>query len=143
MRIVWIVAILGWLTLATRTYADTVYLTDGRTVWGTEVHVQGDTVIVERADGALRIPKSQVIRFERPQMSIPPFYLSPGTEVSARPVDNPGAAPDRPPAGVSASREAPRAAEQSPPVAEEAPPQPPPVAPPPPPKLIGPFSPRY
>jgi hypothetical protein len=142
MRILWIVAILGWLTLATRTYADTVYLTDGRTVWGTEVRVQGDAVIVERADGALRIPKSEVTRLERAQMSIPPFYFAPGTEDSARPVDSPGAAPDRPPAGVSASQEAPRVAEQTPPMAE-APPEPPPVAPPPPPKLSGPWSPRY
>lgn len=142
MRIVWIVAILGWLALATIAHADTVYLADGRTVWGSEVRVQGDTVIVERADGTLRIPMNEVTRLERAQMSIPQFYFAPGTEDLARAADSARAASDRPPAAVSASPEAPRVAEQPPPMAE-APPEPPPVAPPPPPKLSGPFSPRY
>ena len=143
MRSLWIVAIFGWLALATIAYADTVYLADGRTVWGSEVRVQDDTVIVERADGTLRIPKSEVTRLERAQMSIPAFYFAPGTEDLARAYDSARAASDRPPAAVVAPPEAPRVAEQ-PPAAAEAPPEPPPVvAPPPRPTLSGPFSPRY
>jgi hypothetical protein len=74
MRILWAAAIVGWLFLAAEAHADTVYLKDGQTVWGSEITEQGDTVIVSRPAGPLRIPRSDVARIERIQLSIPQFY---------------------------------------------------------------------
>jgi hypothetical protein len=96
MRILWAAAIVGWLLLAAVAHADTVYLKDGQTVWGSEISEQGETVIVSRPTGPLRIPKSDVIRIERTQLSIPQFY-SPSVAESAPPAGGGDAAPDRRP----------------------------------------------
>ena len=63
----WIAAVLMVLSLAPEASADTVYLRDGQTVWGFEVVEQGGAVLVVRADGDLRIPKTDVARIERAQ----------------------------------------------------------------------------
>ena len=133
----WIAAVLTGLSLAPEASADTVYLRDGQTVWGVEVVEQGGAVIVERADGELRIPKTDVARVERAQMSIPPFYVQPGTEYPTPPVATTQKPTDEP-ATSSNGREA--ASE----VLATGPPPPPPIASaPPPPALSGPWSPRY
>jgi hypothetical protein len=103
MRILWAAAIVGWLLLAAEAHADTLYLKDGQTVWGSEITEQGDTVIVSRPAGTLRIPRSDVIRIERTQLSIPQFYPSSVGESS--PPAGGGATPDRSPssAGIPGS----------------------------------------
>ena len=95
MRILWAAAIVGWLLLAVEAHADTLYLKDGQTVWGTEITEQGDTVIVSRPAGPLRIPRSDVTRIERTQLSIPQFY-SPSAGESGPPA----AAADRMPSSA-------------------------------------------
>jgi hypothetical protein len=133
----WIAVVLTGLSLVPEASADTVYLMDGQTVWGSEVVEQGGAVIVERAEGELRIPKTDVARIERAQMSIPPFYAAPGTEYPPSPM-----ATAQKPAGESAiSSSAPEAAPEN--LTAEPPPPPPIASPPPPPTLSGPWSPRY
>jgi hypothetical protein len=133
----WITAILTVLSLAPEASADTVYLKDGQTVWGSEVVEQAGAVIIERADGEIRIPKNNVARIERARMSIPPFYAQPGTEHPA-----PQVATAQEPADKLATSSKGREAASEVLVAE--PPPPPPIAlPPSPPTLSGPWSPRY
>lgn len=135
MRTVWmVVAALAWIVLAADARADTVYLTDGDSVWGMEVHEEDDTVVVVRPDGDLRIPKSEVSRIERVQSTIPPSYAPPSAEpapeppaeagVPAPPAAPGGEAPPAPPAG---------GASPVPPPPARAPIQLPPPPPPPPP----------
>ena len=133
----WIAAFLTGLSLAPAASADTVHLRDGQTVWGFEVVEQGGAVLVVRADGDLRIPKTDVATIERAQMSIPPFYAQPGTEYPTPPV-----ATAQKPAGESATSSNGREAASEAP-ATEPPPSPPIVSPLPPPTLSGPWSPRY
>ena len=99
MRILWAAAIMGWLLLAAEAHADTVYLKDGQTVWGSEITEQGDTVIVSRPAGPLRIPRSDVTRIERTQLSIPQFYSPPAGE-SGPPAGGGDAAADRMPSSA-------------------------------------------
>jgi len=133
----WIAAFLTGLSLAPAASADTVHLRDGQTVWGFEVVEQGGVVIVERADGDLRIPKTDVARIERAQMSIPPFYVQPGPEYPTPPV-----ATAQEPAGESATSSKGREAASK--VLAAEPPPPAPIAlPPAPSTLSGPWSPRY
>jgi hypothetical protein len=99
MRILWAAAIVGWLLLAAEAHADTVYLKDGQTVWGSEVTEEGGTVIVSRPGGSLRIPRSDVTRIERTQLSIPQFY-SPAAGEAGPPAGGGGAADDRRPSSV-------------------------------------------
>jgi hypothetical protein len=103
MRILWAAAIVGWLLLAAEAHADTVYLKDGQTVWGSEITEQGDTVIVSQPTGPLRIPRSDVTRIERTQLSIPQFY-SPSAGESGPSAGRAGdAAPDRPAAAAASA----------------------------------------
>ena len=132
-----IAAVLTVLSLAPEASADTVYLRDGQTVWGLEVVEQGGAVLVERADGELRIPKIDVATIERAQMSIPPFYAQPGTEYPT-----PAPATAQKPAGESATSSNGREAASEAP-ATKPPPSPPIVSPLPPPTLSGPWSSRY
>ena len=99
MRILWAAAIVGWLLLAAAAHADTVYLKDGQTVWGSEITEQGDTVIVSQPTGPLRIPRSDVTRIERTQLSIPQFY-SPSAGESGPPAGGGDAAADRRPSSA-------------------------------------------
>jgi len=99
MRILWAAAIVGWLLLAAEAHADTVYLKDGQTFWGSEITEQGDTVIVSRPAGPLRIPRSDVTRIERTQLSIPQFYSLPAGE-SGPPAGGGDAAADRRPSSA-------------------------------------------
>jgi hypothetical protein len=80
MRKAWVVvlAVVG-VVLATNARADTVFLTDGQTIWGKEVLEEGDSVVIVRPGGDIRIPRSQVSRIERMQSTLPPFYAPPGT----------------------------------------------------------------
>ena len=119
MRILWAAAIVGWLFLAAEAHADTLYLKDGQTVWGSEITEQGGTVIVSRPTGPLRIPRSDVIRIERTQLSIPQFY-SPSAGESGPPAGGGDAAPDRSPSsartpGAAQGAAAPGASPGSPP----------------------------
>ena len=102
MRILWAAAIVGWLLLATEAHADTVYLKDGQTVWGTEITEQDDTVIVSRPSGPLRIPRRDVARIERPKLSFPQFY-APSTGESGPSAGRAGDTPPDRPAAAAAS----------------------------------------
>jgi len=94
MRMAWTVAVAALLVLAVEAHADTVYLKNGQTVWGTEVLEEGDTVFVVRPGEKLRFPKGDVSRIERSRASIPRYYepptggMAPGGETagSTRPV---------------------------------------------------------
>jgi hypothetical protein len=77
MRMVWTVAVAALLLLAVEAHADTVYLKNGQTVWGTEVLEEGDTVFVVRPGEKLRFPKGDVSRIERSRASIPRYYEPP------------------------------------------------------------------
>jgi len=141
MRILWAAAIVGWLFLAAEAHADTLYLKDGQTVWGSEITEQGDTVIVLRPAGTLRIPRSDVIRIERTQLSIPQFYPSSVGE-SSPPAGGEGAAPDRSPSSAGAPGSGQGAAATGPPPGSTPPGQTggptPTVLPPPPPRGLSP-----
>jgi hypothetical protein len=94
MRRIWmvVVALTGGV-LVTDARADTVYLTNGQSIWGREAYEEGDSVVIERPGGDLRIPKSQVDRIERTQSTLPPFYSSPQTAPAGAP------SPPPPPGG--------------------------------------------
>ena len=149
MRILWTAIIAGWLFLAAEAHADTIYLKDGQSYWGSEVTEQDDTVIVVRPGGALRFPKSDVIRIDRAQISIPRFYSPPGAGDSGVPTAGAGPAADRPaPPATAAQERAPASGQQ--PTSTGAPSEPPPIAPPPgpaptvlpPPPPRGPYAPK-
>jgi hypothetical protein len=131
MRRLWLaVAALAWLGMAVEAHADTVYLKDGRRVWGKETYEEGDTIVVVRPGGDLRFPKSDVGRIETMRSTLPPFYSTPTGESAApgAPATGPAGAPGAPaaPGGAPAPGTAPTAL-------------PPPPAPPPP----GAMTPRY
>jgi hypothetical protein len=96
MRYLWPVIIVAWLVLAVEAHADTVYLKDGQSYWGSEIVEVGDTVVVKRPGGALRFSKNEVLRIERAQISIPRFYAPPGGGESVQPTAGPTHAPERP-----------------------------------------------
>lgn len=78
MRRIWMVVVaLAWVVLATDARADTVYLTNGQSIWGRDAYEEGDFVVIVRPGGDLRVPKSQVSRIERTHSTLPPFYTSP------------------------------------------------------------------
>ena len=80
MRMLWVAAgvLMACLT-ATPARADTVFLRDGQSVWGSEVYEEGDSVVVVRPGGELRFPKGEVSRIESVRTSLPPFYTPPGS----------------------------------------------------------------
>jgi hypothetical protein len=114
MRRIWvIVAALAWVVLPTDARADTVYLTNGQSIWGRETFEEGDVIVIVRPSGNLRIPKSQVSRIERLRTTLPPFYSPPAEsaptgEMPTRGIGpgggpgTPGAPGAPPPVGVSA-----------------------------------------
>lgn len=100
MKWIWLAVVaLAGIAPAAQARADTVYLTDGQSIWGTEAYQEGDSVVIVRPDGELRVPKSRVSRIEQTRSSLLPFY-SPPTEAPAAP---PGGAkteqPSPPPSG--------------------------------------------
>lgn len=156
MRRIWVVLVaLAWVVLATDARADTVYLTNGQSIWGREAYEEGDVVVIVRPGGDLRIPKSQVNRIERTQSTLPPFYTPPAaTEPAGEPSPRaiaPGGAPGGPgipgtPAltGVPAPPGAPGGVPSPPPAPGGSPPATPPsgggttqLPPPPPPPAPG------
>ena len=80
MRMLWVAAgvLMACLT-ATPARADTVFLRDGQSVWGSEVYEEGDSVVVVRPGGELRFPKGEVTGIEGVRTSLPPFYSPPGS----------------------------------------------------------------
>ncbi len=82
MRTVWAAAGLALVVLVAEAHADTLYLKDGQTVWGTEVVEQGDTVIVLRPGETLRFPGRDVSRIERSRLSIPRYFEPPTSGVA-------------------------------------------------------------
>jgi hypothetical protein len=125
MRIFWTAVALMALLIAGEARADTVYLKDGDTFWGTEVLEVGDVVTVVRPGGNRDIPKQDVVKIERSQVSIPRFYSPPGGAPAAPPADSMA-----PPAPAQAA-EAPAAAPPPGfgPASGGAPPPPPPPPP--------------
>jgi hypothetical protein len=145
MRRIWVVVVaLAWVVLATDARADTVYLTNGESIWGREAYEEGDWVVIVRPGGDLRIPRSQVSRIERIHSTLPPFYSPPQTapagEASTRAI-GPAGAPGTPGTpGTPAQAGVP--APPGPPGGELAPPPPPggtptQLPPPPPPPSPG------
>jgi hypothetical protein len=94
MRRIWVVAVvvLAWVGIAASARADTVYLKDGRSVWGTDSYEEGDSVVVVRPGGEVKIPKGDVSRIERSRSSLLPHYQVPGS-VPAPSGEGPGGAP--------------------------------------------------
>ena len=74
------VVALGWGVMAADARADTVYLKDGRSLWGTDTYEEEDTLVLVRPEGEMKIPKAQVNRIERTRSSLIPYYQVPGTE---------------------------------------------------------------
>ncbi len=73
--------------------ADTVYLKNGDTVWGSEVTETDAIVLVYRAGEKLELRKVDVDRIERARLSIPRYYAAPeggGFTASAPAMGAPG-----------------------------------------------------
>jgi hypothetical protein len=141
MRIVWSVAVAALVAFATHAHADTLYLKDGRTVWGPEIDEEGDHVVVRRSGQTLRFPKAEVIRIERARVSVPRYVDPPadaapvaqegvdrapsatGTGAPALHVPPPGPAPGAaaPPQAAPAGQPAPTRIPAPPPPAMSAP----------------------
>lgn len=127
MRWIWAGAAILGLMLATAAHADTIYLKSGEAIWGREVYIEGDWVVLVRPTGPERFQKDQVLRIEPAQISFPRFYDPPKT--AAEPAVTGPAGPGAP-AGQAPSPEAREAPQQERP---SAPPGPPTELPPPPP----------
>jgi hypothetical protein len=133
MRWVWAGAVVLSLAIVGAAHADTIYLKDGRVIWGKDVVEEGDQVILIRPDGSLTFSRSQVDRVERVKNSLPRFYSVPPPEApSAAPPAGPAPAPpgSAPPPGGAPGTPAPASggggAAPSP---TELPPVPPPPSP--------------
>jgi hypothetical protein len=76
-RVLGLAVVLVGLAFAASAQADTVYLRDGRSFWGSDI-VEGETsVVVIRPGEELRFPKAAVQRIERLRTTLPPFYSPP------------------------------------------------------------------
>ncbi len=97
MRGIWVTAVvaLAWVIMVADARADTVFLKDGRSLWGTDTYEEGDTVVLVRPDGEMRIPKADVNKIERTRSSLIPYYQVPGT-APAPTGEGPGGAPGSP-----------------------------------------------
>ena len=97
MRRIWVAAVvaLAWVVMAAGARADTVFLKNGQKIWGTDTYEEGDSVIVVRPGGEVKIPKGEVSRIERARSSLIPYYSVPGT-VPAPSGEGPGGAPGAP-----------------------------------------------
>jgi len=82
MRTVWAIAITAMVVVAAEAHADTVYLKDGQSIWGTEIVEEGDALVIVRPGETLRIPKGDADRVERTRVSIPRYYEAPTAPVS-------------------------------------------------------------
>jgi hypothetical protein len=122
MRIFWTAVALLTLLIADGARADTVYLQDGDTIWGTEVLEVGDVVTVVRPGGNRDVPKREVVKIERTQISIPRFYSPPAGTTAAPQTDSMGSPPPAQAAGAPAAAPPPGIG----PVPGGAPPPPPP-----------------
>jgi len=135
MRRIWvIVAALAWVVLSTDARADTVYLTNGESIWGSEVFEEGDVIVIVRPSGIIRTLKSQVNRIERLRSTLPPFYSPPAEtaptgEMPTRGI-GPGGGPGTP--GAPGAPPPPGGSAPAPPserAATQLPPPPPPPTP--------------
>lgn len=131
MRWIWAGAAILGLMLATAAHADTIYLKSGEAIWGREVYIEGDWVILVRPTGPERFRKDQVSRIEPARISLPRFYDPPkaAPEPAAPGPAGPGA-----PAGQVLSPEAREASQRDrpsgpPEAVTELPPPPPPPSP--------------
>lgn len=94
--------------------ADTVYLRNGQSIWGSEVLEDGADVVIVRPSGTTRVPKVQVDRVQRVKSSLPPHYLVPA-EPAPSPAAPAVAAPNAPAsAPASPSPAAPETTEPAP-----------------------------
>ncbi len=100
MRRGWVAALaLACVVIATEARADTVYLKDGRSFWGTETYEEGDVVVVVRPGGNLSFPKAQVNRIERLRSTLPPYYSPPSPSAPGQ-AGTPGVLPPPGPAAT-------------------------------------------
>jgi hypothetical protein len=78
---IWVAAVVALVgvVMAAEARADTVYLKDGRSLWGTDSYEEGDTLVLLRPGGEVRIPKADVNKIERTRSSLIPYYQVPGT----------------------------------------------------------------
>ena len=125
-------AFLLWIALAATAGADTVYLRNGETVWGSSIYEEGNEVVVERPSGKVRIPKADVMRVDGLKSSLPPFYSPPSAGGTSGGPESPGPlgaplAPGTP--GAPAAPASPTAAGPAPAASAPAPAPPPPGAP--------------
>ncbi len=74
----WSVTGLVCLIFAATARADTVYLKNGDTVWGSEVTEVEELVLVFRAGEKVELRKADVERIERTRLSIPRYYAPDG-----------------------------------------------------------------
>ncbi len=83
MRTILLIAgMLGVLLAATPSNADTVFLKNGEDIWGKDVFEEGNSVVIVRPGGDIRVPKGEVSRIERVRTSLPPFYAPPGASAA-------------------------------------------------------------
>ena len=91
---VWgLAVVLVGLAFAASAHADTVYLRDGQSYWGSDVYEVGNAVIVVRPGGDLKFPRANVQRIERLRSTLPPFYAPPEPALAPGQAGAPGAAP--------------------------------------------------
>jgi hypothetical protein len=112
MRTILLIAgMLGVLLAATTSNADTVFLKNGEDIWGKDVVEEGDSVVIVRPGGDIRVPKAEVSRIERVRTTLPPFYAPPGPYTAPGPAGSPippaaaggpSAPPSPPPAAAPA-----------------------------------------
>jgi len=115
MRTVWTAAVVLWLLFAVEARADTLYLRNGESIWGTDVVEQGDSVILIRPGETLRFSRQEVSRIERARISIPRFYEPPSSQApsATRAGSPPGAT--LPPASPGVAPPSPQATDVPPP----------------------------
>lgn len=103
MQKVWVAAgSLAVILLATEVEADTIVLKNGQNVWGTEAYEEGDSVIVVRPGGSVKIPKADVSRIDRARSSLPPYYIPPSAQTGPSGAGAPPGAPGVPGAAPAA-----------------------------------------
>jgi hypothetical protein len=118
-KVLGLTVVLVGLALAASAQADTVYLRNGQSFWGTDILEVGNSVIVVRPGGELRFPKAEVLRIERLRTTLPQFYGAPETPPPAAPGQagapaGPGAAGAAPEAPVAGPEAAPAQGDTSP-----------------------------
>jgi hypothetical protein len=134
------------LAFAASAHADTVYLKNGQSYWGSDIYEEGGTVVVVRPGGELKFPRGNVQRIERLRSTLPPFYAPPEPPPAPAQAGASGAAAGAPAAeGQGGGQEGPPTPGGTPPAppAGQMPPPPPPgsgpiqLPPPPPPPAPG------